>query len=457
MSVRTRIAPVALLLAVSAPVTAHAWKHIDPAPYVWLPEDMPIPYVVQEACEDSVPPEYCLQMIGECWDAWEAVPCVALEGEYAGPYEGSPPGVFHTFDLGDRHNHWSFDDPSNDLEPGVLGATLVQRFGVAMQLFGENYQHADNGDICFNDNIDFGTQEEILGGQCSGQSNMRSVGLHELGHFLGLGHSCDDGEVCNDPKLLGAVMYWTSAPCETLVEPQEDDIQGITPLYGPSATFSCSHKVPDADLAIGVVPFELKCVIESRDYLQDVTSASWTFGDGGTGEGINAAHTYTEAGNYTIRVEVEGESEGCGEDGWASEFRKVGFVRACDVPDVSFGVEHVDLRQYRMINETDVSVYGCIQDILWSVYKGDKVTGQPIAEMTVKAWEPIFDFPEDGTYTVVANVGGIAGTGAASLTFDVNRHRGSGRGCDTTGAVGAGFAGLLVVGLGLVGIRRRAR
>lgn len=453
MNALNKILPVAVLAAACMPGSALAWKHIDPAPYVWLPEDMPIPYRIQEDCEDSVPADYCEQMIHDQYEDWKAVPCIDLEFEYMGPYEGNASGEIQTFDLGDRTNHWSFDDPSNDLEPGVLGATLVQRFGVGFQLFGINYQHADNGDICFNDNVDFGTHEEIAGGQCSGQTNMRSTAVHEAGHFLGLGHSCDDGEICNDPDLLGAVMYWTSPACDTLIEPQLDDIQGITPLYGPSARFACSHKVPDADLALLVVPDTIKCVVESRDFLQDVTNATWTWGDGATSEGINASHEYTEPGNYTVRVEVDGQSEGCGEDGWSSDFRKVGFVRACDVPEVAFGVEHVDGLQYQMLNQTDVSVYGCIQDIEWNVYKGGKVSGNPVEGMSVKAWEPIFEFPEEGEYTVIANIGGPAGTGAAKLTFDVKNRRGEGRGCDTVGATGVG--GFALLGLGLLGIRRR--
>ncbi len=445
-----RLLPVALFAGACFPTQALAWKHLE---FAWLPEDMPIPYVVQEECEASVPAEYCNEMIEAVYADWAAVPCVDISHEYVGPYMGNSLGNMTTFDLGDRHNHWSFDDPDGELDLGVIAANLTQRFGLAFQLFGTNYQHADNSDTCFNDNIDFGTQEEIDAGQCAGQTNMRGTALHETGHSLGLGHSCDDGELCNDPDLLGAVMYYTGDGCDPLHLPQLDDIQGITPLYGPAAKFSCSHKVEDTELSLGVVPFELKCTVESRDFLPDVTNALWSFGDGATAEGVQASHVYEEPGNYTVRVEVQGDSDGCDDEGWTAEFRKVGYVRACGIPDVAFGVEHIDGRQYQMLNQTDVSVYGCIQDIVWNVFKGGNNSGEPIEGMTVKAWEPIFDFPEDGEYTVVANIGGAAGTGAAKLTFDVKNRRGTGRSCNTAG--GPAGVGFLVLALGLLGIRRR--
>ena len=190
--------PVVLAAAAMLPATAHAWKHSDPY-FAWLPEDMPIPYVTQAECEDSVPQEYCDEMVAQVYDDWRSVPCVDYDFVYDGEYGAD--GVMFTHDPNDPRNHWVYDDPSDSTEVGVLGVTLVHRFGVAFQLFGETYLHADNGDIAFNDNVDFATHEEIVGGQCNGRTNMRSVALHEAGHFMGLGHSCDEGESSfNCPK-----------------------------------------------------------------------------------------------------------------------------------------------------------------------------------------------------------------------------------------------------------------
>jgi MYXO-CTERM domain-containing protein len=150
---------------------------------------------------------------------------------------------------------------------------------------------------------------------------------------------------------------------------------------------------------------------------------------------------------------VHGNSDGCDAEGWDSTFRKVGYVRACGVPDANFVVEHEDGLQYRMLNDTDVSVFGCIQDIVWQVYKGKTATGEPIASLTAKAWEPVINFPETGDYTVVLNIGGPAGTGAAKVSFFAEKRRGQGRSCSTMGSTGTGAAALIL--LGLLGLRRR--
>ena len=456
---------------------ARAWKHIDPSPYVWTQEDFPLPYYVDQVCEESVPEEYCLQVIGEAYDSWKAVPCVEYDfrfadfydngpycelgpdhigctaGECADPRQGACPGQVG-FNNTNNRNEFSFNDPADELDEGTVAATLTFRFGNAFTLDGTIYAHAIDSDIMFNDGFDFGTHEEIVGGQCNGQNNMRSTMVHEIGHSLGLGHSCDQFEPCTDQDLLGAVMYYTSrGGCETLVEPAPDDVQGITPLYGPSARFSCSHEINE-DQAKGVVPLDLNCVVESEGFLNEVTEATWSFGDGNADEGMNVTNTYTEPGNYTIEVAVHGERDECGVDGWNSTFRKVGFVTVCDVPEPVFTSDHYDGLQYQMTNRTDVSVFGCISDIQWEVYKGSKASGTPID--VKKAWEPLFEFPEEGQYTVIVNIGGIGGTGASSITIDAKDRRGQRRGCDSVGSAGVfGSASFLVVGFGLLGLRRR--
>ena len=120
----------------------------------------------------------------------------------------------------------------------------------------------------------------------------------------------------------------------------------------------------------------------------------------------------------------------------------------CGVPEAAFTYEHVDGLQYKLLNETDVSVYGCIFEIQWDIFAPDGSL-----EASVAAWEPLYTFQDEGEYRVVLNVGGPAGTGAAELMVDVQNYRGEGYGC-STGGLGAGAFGLLALPL-VLGFRRR--
>ncbi|MEQ1565573.1 MAG: PKD domain-containing protein [Myxococcota bacterium] len=439
--------------------------------FIWLPDDFPLEYWVADdgsanseeaceasgglhgCCEETVPAGYCTTVSAEGFDAWHAAECAEFEVEY----QDVSPNIGSAVD---GRYQITFNDPANQNDLGTLAVTYSVKGQTVFSLDGVNYGHFESTDIVFSKDQEFATNEDVAAGDCNQASNIRGVMTHEIGHSLGMDHSCEDpnkpeqgGGPCPDPTLLAATMYWSEGPCETeAIDINEDDIEGFNALYGPYATFTCSHQVSD-DLSIGVVPFDLKCVVVS-DSLGEVDSASWNFGDGGTSTDINATHTYTEPGNYTIQLTVHGEREQCGADGWENNYRKVGYVRACGEPVPAFAVEHSDGLKYRMLNDSDVSVYGCLSNIQWDVFKGDSTSGEPIESLSgITAWEPIIEFPEPGTYTVVMNLGGIGGTGAAKVTFEAKNFRGEGRGCSTVDGVGAGV-GLLAL-LGLAARRRR--
>jgi Synergist-CTERM protein sorting domain-containing protein len=89
--------------------------------------------------------------------------------------------------------------------------------------------------------------------------------------------------------------------------------------------------------------------------------------------------------------------------------------------------------------------------VQWEIYKGEGISGEPFE--TVSAWAPQVTFDEPGMYTVVLNVGGLAGTGAAVATFEVEAGNNAETG--TCSQVGGGATGALLALLPLLGLRRR--
>lgn len=220
-------------------------------------------------------------------------------------------------------------------------------------------------------------------------------------------------------------------------------------------TFRCSHEQVPGDpgtIAIGTTPLELKCVVDFYAP-ENITEVTWAWGDGGITEVLagdpsllEGTHSYDNTGNYNVKMCVKFTADGR-ESSHCADRRN--YVRACGAPEAAFSYDPVDTRTLQFVNLTDIKAYGCIFDVAWEVYEGDSASGEPVD--VLKAWAPEYRFESSGDYTVVLNVGGIGGTGAATLPINVGKAtRGSG-GCDTLG----GSAGLALALGGLLALRRR--
>jgi hypothetical protein len=430
------------------PQSAFAWKHLYK---VWSPSQIPVPYTISEVGEDSLPnpgPD-AEEAVVEGYAAWLAAECSTFEAQYDGLTADNTPNILNEL------NHVSFDDPGGDLGATVKAVTnTIASAAIVFNQDGNTYFKYRDTDIIFNDGFDWATDAQIDSGDCFNEHSIQSTATHEIGHLMGLGHSCEEGEACTELSKLEATMFWSAGACNTQrSQINEDDIDGITAIYGPYATFQCSRELTpgDADTtAFGVVPFTLNCSVVSKN-IEEIQSVEWFWGDGESATGNNVSHEFTRPGNYTVSALITGENQACGV--WDYNHRRVSYVRACDVPSAESSYSHVDGLTYQLLNETDVSVYGCIYNIQWDVYK----EGSSEVLESIQAWEPQFTFPEEGTYRVVLNVGGPAGIGAAEIMIDAKKKRGEGYGGCNVAAIAApaGLGSFLLLTLGAIGIRRR--
>ena len=440
--------------------TAWAWKHTG---NIWSRDNVPLEWYISDYVSESIDPgtsdllsTYQYDVINDSYQNWlRDAPCGELSVSFEGIREGH-----HLLgrNSADQQNTFYYDDPNDEQGGGVLGVTYTQSTGqIAFNRDGKIYRYNLDSDIVFSKDVNWIKTTDIET-DCSG-TPLEVVATHEIGHQWGMGHSCEENEVsaglCEDQALRQANMFWAATACEAFDPTNiftDDDIQGMTALYGPYASFDATTET------YGGVPLEVCFELSSTSA---ISSVDWTYGDGNTesfdstSENLmETCHTYTEKGQYTINVTIAGESDEC--DEWSYTERERAMVVVCEVPTTAEGFEElftyepVDGLVVRMINQADTTVYGCIDEIQWDVYKGDSLI------RSVNAWSPKVDFTEEGAgdYRVMLTLGGPGGETTTEMNISVEEFDAN-TGCSSTGN---GMGGLVlssfaVLGLGLA--RRR--
>lgn len=192
----------------------------------WNPELGPVEYHLEPSGSDDISDGSDLQALRESFRRWACIPGSSLRF-----VESTQPGVKQV-NLDDGINTLFWDeDGSFGLGPGTLGVTVG-----SAPAGPDATVIRDAADIVFNgfDSTWGTTQEDATGGKV----DVASIAIHEIGHWVGLGHPCDDPQ---ETQCLGpdeSVMT-PAYPGGLFREPLADDINGLVAMYPSTDASRC--------------------------------------------------------------------------------------------------------------------------------------------------------------------------------------------------------------------------
>jgi len=187
----------------------------------------------------------------------------------------------------------------------------------------------------------------------------------------------------------------------------------VSLVWAQAVDFECGP-VDASGQVRGVPPVMVTCEAQV-DALFDYSEAEWLMGDGTVLRGDTVEHVYDETGQFDVRLTLAdfGYSLDTGTVAAEDTVVKRGHVTVCAEPVAEFSYVFKGGLSYQMIN-TSTFVPDCLGQLQWTVYEGEGRGGPVVLEAA--GWEPRLTVPEEGTYTFVLDLAGIAGSSAAKIT-----------------------------------------
>lgn len=165
-----------------------------------------------------------------------------------------------------------------------------------------------------------------------------------------------------------STLLYIFAACSTPWEPKDkgptlgdaDDTGRVDESGTEETDTECGPftAVIDADGVVGSVPFEVSFAVAAD--CAEGWSTTWDFGDGRTGSGDVASHTFLGSGDYTVTASL------LGDDGTTTEATRTVRVRAAECPATEAPVQ-VGTLQHPELLEASGLVEGVVNPgVLWS-------------------------------------------------------------------------------------------